>query len=372
MPVKCGTIMRWIEEWAPPFLAEDKDNIGLLVGSPEMEIQRILVTLEVTQEVVDEAVRKGAQMIVSHHPLFRDPLYRIRFDSYPASLVVRLIQHNIAVYAAHTNLDAAEGGINDILARRFGLTDVDFLVPTREERLYKMVVFVPSGYEEVVRGAMCSAGAGWIGKYSDCTFQTGGTGTFRPLAGASPFLGKVGELEKVSETRIETIVPEGKLESVVRAMMSTHPYEEVAYDIYPLKNRGKRFGLGRVGKLPRPQTLGEFAEELKHLLGQQTVRVVGQLDKTVSRVAICGGGAAVFLNQAVRAGADVYVTGDVRHHDALNALAQGIALIDAGHHGTERVIVPVLAGYLRDKATEESYDLLVEVSEVNTDPFQSL
>ncbi|MGB9793156.1 MAG: YqfO family protein, partial [Thermacetogeniaceae bacterium] len=216
------------------------------------------------------------------------------------------------------------------------------------------------------------AGAGWIGKYSECTFQLSGTGTFRPLVGTSPFIGKIGELERVSETRLETIVPESKVDVVVRAMLGSHPYEEVAYDLYPLKNPGKRFGFGRVGKLPQPMTLGSFAERVKESLGQKAVRVVGQLERMVSRVAVCGGSGAALLHQAIRSKADVYVTGDVRHHDALNALAQGIALIDAGHHGTERVIVSVIADYLKDKANEEGCALHVEVSEVNTDPFYIL
>lgn len=361
--------MKWVEEWAPPFLAEDKDNIGLLVGSPEMEVKKVLVTLEVTPEVVDEAVKKRAQMIVSHHPLFREPFYRIRLDTHPASSVVELIKNDIAVFAAHTNLDAAEGGVSEVLAERLGLTEIELLFPNREEKLYKIVVFVPSGYEDAVREAMCTAGAGWIGRYSECTFQVSGTGTFRPLAGTSPFIGKVGELEKVLETRLETIVPESKIDGVVRAMLGAHPYEEVAYDLYPLKNPGKRFGFGRVGKLPQPMTLRSFAERVKELLGQKAVRVVGRLERMVSRVAVCGGSAAALLPQAIRSKADVYVTGDIKHHEALNALAQGIALVDAGHHGTERVIVPVLADYLSNRAKEERCALQVEVSEINTDPF---
>lgn len=364
--------MRWIEEWAPPFLAEDKDNIGLLVGSPETEVQKVLVTLEVTPEVVDEAVEKRVQMIVSHHPLFREPFYRMRFDSYPASSVVKLIKNDIAVFAAHTNLDAAERGVSEALAERLGLTEVDLLFPNKEEKLYKLVVFVPSGYEDSVREAMCSAGAGCIGRYSDCTFQLSGTGTFRPLAGTSPFIGKIGELEKVLETRIETIVPESKIDAVVRAMLGAHPYEEVAYDLYPLKNQGKRLGFGRVGKLPQPMALCSFAERVKASLGQKAVRVVGDLERLVSRVAVCGGSGASLLPQALRWKADVYVTGDIKHHEALNALAQGIALIDAGHHGTERVIVPVMADYLSNRAKEERCVLQVGVSDVNTDPFHFL
>lgn len=364
--------MNWIEEWAPLALVEDWDNSGLLVGAPDAEVSKALVTLEITPEVAAEAIAEKVQLIVSHHPLLRDPLSQIRFDVYPASLIAKMIRHDIAVYAAHTNLDAAPGGINDLLAERLGLEDVGLLAPTREEKLFKLAVFVPLGYEDNVRQAMCAAGAGWIGAYSECTFQSSGTGTFRPLEGTNPFLGKIGALEKADESRIETIVPEDKLDQVVQEMCRAHPYEEVAYDLYPLRNRGKRQGLGRVGRLPAAQPLSVFAKKVKTALDLAQVRVTGLLDRPVSRAALCGGSAMAFLPQAVQAGADVYITGDVKHHDALHALAEGIALIDAGHHGTERVIVPVLTDYLKAQAEKENCDLQVLVSQVNTDPFRYL
>ncbi len=369
MPVKCEKLITWLEEWAPKFLAQEGDRTGLLIGSRSGVIEKVLVALEVTEEVVNEAVDVGVQLIVSHHPLFRDPLSSLPFDTFPTSLIARLVQAGIHLYVAHTNLDAAPGGVSDVLARRLGLAELELLLPTRIEKLYKVVVFVPQGYEDAVREAMCSRGAGWIGNYSECTFQTEGTGTFRPLPGSDPFLGRVGELEKAREFRLETIVPEEKLPRVLEAMLQAHPYEEVAYDVYPLWNQGRCYGFGRVGKLPEPIPLDRFAGEVKRLLGLKVVRVIGDPGRIVKKVALCGGSGMSLLARALKAGADVYLTGDVRHHEALEAKAHGIAVVDAGHHGTEWVVVPVLAGYLREKAEKEKVELEVLVSRVNTDPF---
>jgi dinuclear metal center YbgI/SA1388 family protein len=370
MPLKSQQIFDWIEEWAAPELAEKSDRTGLLVGSPFDEVQKVLVTLEVTGEVIEEAISENVQLIVSHHPLYRDPLPDLRSDLYPTSLIYRLIQNGIALYAAHTNLDAADGAINDILADRLGLVDIDLLCPSIEEKLYKVVVFVPKGYEDQVRQAICSQGAGWIGNYSDCTFQLEGTGTFRPLEGTTPFIGQSGELEKVPEYRIETIVPQKKLGNVLKKMIAAHPYEEVAYDIYPLRNQGATMGYGRVGKLPETMNFADFAQKVKDCLGLELVKISGDPQRSISKVALCGGSAMMFLDYAVKCGADVYITGDVKHHGALDALEQGIAVVDAGHYATEQVVVSVLADYIKEKAKKAEDELTVIVSQVKTDPFQ--
>jgi dinuclear metal center YbgI/SA1388 family protein len=383
VPVLCQTVIDWLEEWAPPMLAEDGDHIGLQVGSRETEITKALVTLDVTPEVIAEAVTEGAQLIVSHHPLIRDSLPSLDYDSWPAALVVRLVENGIHVYAAHTNLDAAAGGVNDLLAERLGLTGVRVMRPALQETLCKLVVFVPRGHEDEVRQAICRAGAGRVPStgcsgdgrcnYDECTFQCDGTGTFRPLPGADPFLGQVGELERADESRLETVVPESKLEAVIAAMLAAHPYEEAAYDLYRLRDRASSAsGLGRVGLLPEPLTLRAFAEQVRDALGLQALRLAGDPGRQVSRVALCGGSAMALLNRALKAGADVYVTGDVRHHDALNALARGIAVIDAGHHATEKAIVPAIAAYLTQKAAAAGKPLSVLVSGVNTDPLSFL
>ena len=373
MPVICKTVIDWLEEWAPPLLSEDWDHIGLQVGSPDTEIKKVLVTLEATPEVVAEAVRQRVQLIVSHHPLIWDPLVSLNYNDYPASLVVQLVESRIHFYAAHTNMDAAAGGINDILAERLGLTDLGAMRPAPQEKLYKLVIYIPRGHEDLVRQAICQAGAGWIGQYDECTFQAAGTGTFRPLPGTNPFLGQIGQLERTEEIRLETVVAATRLEAVIGAMLNAHPYEEVAYDLYHLQNRfvGKT-GLGRVGRLPEPKPLRAFAEQARKALGLPAVRMAGDPDQIISRVALCGGGGMSLLKWALRADADVYVTGDVRHHDAQNALGQGIAVIDAGHHATERVIAPAMAAYLTNKAAAAGELLEVVVSQVNTDPFSRL
>jgi dinuclear metal center YbgI/SA1388 family protein len=359
-----------LEEWAPPLLADDGDSIGLQVGSRGTEVEKVLVTLEVTPEVIAEAVKEKVQLIVSHHPLIRDPLARLDYDSFPASLAVRLVENRIHFYAAHTNMDAAAGGVNDLLTEQLGLAEVRVLRPAPQEKLYKLAVFIPRGHEEDVRQAICNAGAGWIGNYDECTFQVGGAGTFRPLPGTHPFLGRIGALERAEESRLETVVPETRLRAVIGAMLAAHPYEEVAYDLYPLKNKAPgKVGLGRIGRLPDPKPLRVFAEQVGDALGLQALRLVGDSGRPISVVALCGGAAMSLLKRALEAGADVYITGDVKHHDALNALGQGIAVIDAGHHATEKIIVPAMAKYLAEKAALAGERLEILTSRINTDPF---
>jgi dinuclear metal center YbgI/SA1388 family protein len=354
-------------------LAEDGDNIGLQVGSLSTGIEKVLVTLEATTEVISEAVKEKAQLIVSHHPLIRDPLTRIDYDSFPASLAVRLIENRVHLFAVHTNMDAAAGGVNDLLAEQLGLAGVSVLRPAPQEKLYKLVVFIPRGHEDGVRQAICNAGAGWIGNYDECTFQANGMGTFRPLPGTNPFLGRIGALEQAEESRLETVVPETRLKAVVRAMLAAHPYEEVAYDLYRIKHRApSKAGLGRSGRLPDPMPLRAFADQIRDALGLQVVRLVGDPERLVSVVALCGGGGMSLLKRAIEAGADVYVTGDVKHHDALNALGQGIAIVDAGHHATEKIIVPAIAEYLTKKAAMAGEQLQILISRINTDPFLSV
>ncbi len=372
MGVKCREVVAWLEELAPPFLAQEGDLVGLLVGDPEEEVEKLLVTLEVTPEVVAEARATGAKLLVSHHPPERKPPFPLRADLFPGDLFYELARFGIGLFVAHTNLDAAPGGVGDVLVRRLGLREVAVLCVTYEERLFKVVVFVPRGFEEKVREAMCAAGAGFLGKYRDCTFQAPGTGTFRPLPGASPFLGRIGELERVEEVRLETVVPEQKLGAVLRALAEAHPYEEVAYDVYPLRNPGVKYGLGRVGMLAEPRPLGVFAEGVRELLGVREVRVAGDLERAVARVAVCPGSGMGLLEQAVAAGAEVYLTGDVRHHEALEALRRGLSIIDAGHHATERLIVPVVADYLRRRAEAAGKSLVVTTSRVDTNPFKIL
>jgi dinuclear metal center YbgI/SA1388 family protein len=369
MPVTCADIIRVIEALAPPHMAESWDNVGLLLGDPRADIKRVLLALDVNLDVAQEAERKGASLIVTHHPLFLKPLPDIRTDRPAGALVAYLIKNDLAVYTAHTNLDSAAGGVNTVLAERLGLSGLGVLHVTGRERCVKLAVFVPVFHADAVRDAICLADAGWIGNYSHCTFQARGTGTFLPLEGTRPYTGKHGELSRVDEARLETIVPASKLKAVLQAMLKAHPYEEPAYDLYPLENEGTPFGHGRVGDLPEPVSFGDFAGQVKEALDLDKVILGGPLSEMVRRVAVCGGSGADLYPRALGAGADVLVTGDVKYHTAQDMLAAGLKFIDAGHGGTERVVLPALRDYLAEQCPARGIQVEFLLSETDTEPF---
>lgn len=372
MQLSAQTLIRYLEELAPKRLAFDWDNVGLQLGNPQNSVKKIMVSLDVDEAVLDEAIAMGADFIVTHHPFIFRPLSTLRTDLPLGKLIARAVVEKISIYAAHTNLDVAAGGVNDALAERLQLTDVAVLRPSGSESLEKITVFVPAGQEDGVRDAMVAAGAGWVGNYSHCTFQTSGTGTFMPREGTKPFLGQQGKLERVNEVRLETIYPVHLRNRVVRAMSKAHPYEEVAYDIYPLANEGKPYGLGRVGRLKEPITLENFCTFVKEKLMVSSLRVSGDLKRTIKKVAVCGGAGGDLIHTASFAGADVLVTGDFKYHEAQDANALGLAVIDAGHDATERVIVPALCTYLRNKLTVDGYDVDVLASTSETVPWQAI
>lgn len=344
--ISCQTIVQLMEKLAPRKLAMDWDNPGLAVGDFSKDISKILLTLTVTEEAIEYAKTNGFDMIISHHPLFFRPVKALRQDLPLGKIVYTAIKHDITIYSSHTNMDIAEGGVNDVLAKVLELTDVRVLQETHEDQLKKIVVFVPKDYQDVVRQAMGDAGAGHIGNYSHCSFNAHGFGTFKPLEGTKPFIGNQGELERVEEVRLETIVLESQLKRVINSMIKSHPYEEVAFDIYPVENTGKVLGLGRLGYLENPLTLKDFCSLVKKKLDVEHLRIVGDLDKTISKVALCGGAGSDLINRASFLGADVLLTGDIKYHEALDAKALGIALIDAGHFSTENLVLPVLETYL--------------------------
>lgn len=370
MSVKCQVIIDAMERLAPKYLAESWDNVGLLLGSPAQKITKLLITLDVTKAVATQAVQDGIDMIITHHPILFKAVNNIRTDLPQGQILVSLLKANIAVYAAHTNLDIATGGVNDILASKLNLQDPEPLVVSYTEKLCKLVVFVPNNHMEVVRRAISEAGAGHVGNYSHCTFSSNGTGSFLPLDGTQPFIGSNGVVEYVEETRLETIVPEKISRRVLKAMLKVHPYEEVAYDLYQLINSGHSLGLGRVGKLIAPMPLAEFIAQVKMALGIEYVNVAGPQDKIVKKVAVCGGSGASFINKAVFAGADVFITGDVKYHEAQDALAAGIVVIDAGHFATEQPVVSYVTEYLTSCATKDKWAVDICIDTVNKDVFR--
>ncbi len=336
-----------LDELAPSALAYEWDRCGLAIGDPEWDVNRILVALTVTPEAAAAARKQRVQMIVSHHPPIWEPLTALRFDEPHARMCLDLAQARIACYAAHTNLDVAPGGVNDVLA--------DALSLVRRTRLFveqgaqvKLVTFVPAAHLAAVREALCEAGAGLIGDYSHCTFNTPGTGTFLPSEHANPFSGERLALHEEKECRLETIVPRSRIRSVVKALQRAHPYEEVAYDVTRLENRDRNIGLGVRGELPDTVTLGEFAQRLCTALDVSHVRVVGDPARPIRNVAVIGGSGSNRIGE-IPHGIDALVTGDVSYHNALKAQENGLAVIDAGHVATERLILPILARYLKKR-----------------------
>ncbi len=366
MSISGQDVMRVMESYAPKRFAWAKDRIGLQVGRPDAEVKGILVSLDVTEEVVDEAIAKGANWIIAHHAVIFHPLAQLRTDQPAGRLMAKLLKHDLQVFIAHTNLDAAEGGVNDVLAEKIGLTQTKVLIKEGAEKLKKLVVFVPVDHHERVLQAMGKAGAGWIGNYSHCTFNLTGTGTFLPQEGSNPFIGQQGKLERVEEIRLETLVTESNQQQVIQAMLSAHPYEEVAYDLYPLEIRGEEWGYGKIGSLPAPLSLGEFAKKVKEAYQLSGLRIVGDPATLVRRVALLGGSGARYYLDAKRQGADVYITGDIDFHTAQDALAAGICLIDPGHH-VEHLVVERVCEVLRQNLGQA---IPIFPSETDTNPFQ--
>ncbi len=354
-------IIRMLEEIAPPKYAQPDDTIGLQAGDPDQDVKNILVTVDITPEVVSEAIRRKADLIVSHHPVINSRagfLSSVRADVYPQSLIYKLVHAGTALYVMHTNYDAADGGINDVLAEILGVVDTKRLLPTYTDKMFKLVTFVPEEASEAVRVAVADAGAGEIGNYSDCSFQTEGIGSFKPLVGADPHIGTVGELEQTPEVRLEVIVPEDHLHDVISAMIGAHPYEEPAYDVHLLWNQGEVHGIGVYGRLKSPTTFGAFCAMVCEKLHVPDPRTSGDPNSAVKTVAILGGGGSGRIDLAHSKGADVYVTGDVGHHQFLLAKALGINVLDATHFWTERPGMISLA----DKLTELLEDDGIKVS----------
>lgn len=357
-------VVRVMNEFAPPGLAMDGDKIGMQVGRTDKPVKRVLVALDAYPAVVDEAVQIGADMLVTHHAMLFRPLQMIDTSTVRGHAIAQAMVADLAVFNAHTNLDIADGGVNDVLSDLLGLQDVEVLDRTRNEQLRKLVVFVPRDSHAKVLDAVCAAGAGHIGAYSHCTFNTPGTGTFLPGEGTNPYIGEAGKLEHADEVRLETIVPEQLVEQVVRAMLTAHPYEEVAYDLYPLELMGKASGIGRVGNLESVTSLEQFAHHVRTVLGLTHIRFSGPKDRPIQRVAVLGGSGGRYAGAAMRKQADVLVTSDCDHHTVAEALHDGLSIIDATHAALEVPVLEHVATRIR-----EALGVEVLVTSALEDPF---
>ncbi|PYE47432.1 Nif3-like dinuclear metal center hexameric protein [Paenibacillus barcinonensis] len=371
MLAKGQTVIQLMERLAPKHLAVPDDRIGLQLGSLQKEITHVLVALDVTDEVVEEAIRIGANLIIAHHAIMFRPVKSLSTDTPMGKLYEKLIKNDIAVYIAHTNLDVAEGGINDWMAEALGIESKESLEDVHTDQLYKLAVFVPRTHHEQVLQAILEAGAGSIGQYSKCSFNTEGTGTFVPGEGTQPFIGAQGHMERVEEMRIETLVPQSLRSKVIQAMLKAHPYEEVAYDLYAVDLKGRTLGLGRLGPLTEPKTLAELAQVVKAQFNVPQVRVVGDLNKKIKKAAVLGGSGSRYVLTARFKGADVIVTGDIDYHTAHDALMAGMCIIDPGHN-IEKIMKPKTADWLRAQLSDQRYETKVTASGVDTEVFRFL
>ncbi|WP_168119288.1 Nif3-like dinuclear metal center hexameric protein [Paenibacillus sp. HB172176] len=364
------TLIQYMEQLAPKHYAVENDKIGLQLGMLNKPISKALIALDVTEEVVDEAIAAGAELIIAHHAIIYRPITKLDTSTPAGKLYEKLIKADIAVYISHTNLDVADGGINDWLADQIGIGAENriCLEEVHTDSLYKLVVFVPETHSEQVMEAIWRTGAGHFGNYSCCSFNSKGTGLFKPEEGTNPFIGEQGKLERVNEIRIETLVPNSLHRRTVAAMLKAHPYEEVAYDLYPVDLKGRTFGLGRAGKLESPATLGELAARLKTAFDVPMLRVVGPQDRMIRKAAVLGGSGSRYVRHAMFAGADVLVTGDIDYHTAHDALAAGMTIIDAGHN-IEKIMKSKVAEYLTGQCAKSKYTTEILSSQLDTEPF---
>ncbi len=334
----CNEIIEHIEAWAPKGIAWDRDNVGLQVGSPKNKVKNILLCLDLTDEVIDDAIKKKCNLIISHHPLLFRPLKRLDFERDKNSkLVQKLIQNDISLYSFHTNLDFTKDGVSFQLAKKLRLKNINFLQNLKANQ-YKLSMFVPPANLNAVAGAIFNAGGGIIGEYSNCSFSSIGTGSFTGSAGSSPYLGEKGKFERVEEVKIEVVVNKWSFNKVMEAVREVHPYEEIAYHQIALENDNVNYGAGAVGELEKPVPVKEFLNFVANHLKIKNLRYTPGAKKRIKKVAVCGGSGGEFIVDAIKSSADAYVTADLKYH-TFQDYQNKILLIDAGHYETE---IPVM------------------------------
>ena len=364
--MKIKEIISCLEEFAPPVYQESYDNAGLIVGDPGMDVNAVILCLDSTEEVVEEAVRKGAGLIIAHHPIIFSGLKKISHSDYIGRTIIRAIQNNIAIYAIHTNLDHVKGGVNGKIASLLGLRNLEILSP-KKNLLRKLVTYVPAAEAEKVRQAIFAAGAGQIGRYDLCSFSMEGTGTFRAGSGASPTVGKEGEYHKEAESRIEVIYNGMKEKALVQALKKAHPYEEVAYDCFALENEHTGVGAGMTGELEKEMEEKDFLQLVKKMFSVPCIRHTAFLKRKVKKVAVCGGSGSFLLKDAIASGSDVFITSDYKYHQFFDATGK-ILLADIGHYESEQFTKDLLFEVIREKFPT----FAVHLSETNTNPVNYL
>ncbi|GAB3694584.1 Nif3-like dinuclear metal center hexameric protein [Spirosoma flavus] len=360
--VQIRQLTAYLEAFAPLAYQESYDNAGLIIGDPNDEIKGVLISLDATEAVVDEAIAKGCNVVVAHHPIVFKGLKKLNGKTYVERTIIKAIRNNVAIYAAHTNLDNVAGGVNFKIAEKLKLQNIRILAP-KTQVLSKLVTFVPVADTQRVLDALYATGAGQIGDYKNCSFRVNGTGTYQPSEGANPVIGEVGEYHEEPENRIEVIIPTYQQNNVLTALRKAHPYEEVAYYLTTLDNQNQEVGSGAVGELAEPMESNQWLSYLKESMRLNLIRHTDLPDRPIKRVAVCGGVGSFLLPDAIRAGADIFVTADYKYHEFFDADGR-ICICDIGHYESEVFTKELFYQHLAKKFTT----FAVILSETDTNP----
>lgn len=364
--MKIKEITSFLESWAPRSLQETYDNSGLIMGDPSDEVKSALITLDVTEAVVDEAVQSGCDLIIAHHPLIFRGIKQIGRQHWIDKCIRKAIRNDIAIYAIHTNLDNINTGVNRRIAEKIGMVDLRVLSP-KPATLSKLSVFVPSQNKEELMNGLFNAGAGNVGNYDRCSFQSEGTGTFRGNESSNPSIGVQGKDERVEETRIEVLAPKHLENQILRAMKEHHPYEEVAYYLSELKNVNQEIGAGLIGSLEKETSANEFLAHLKHAMNVDTIKHTSVTSAKVRKIAVCGGSGSFLLPKAIQFGADMFISADFKYHDYFEANGE-ITIVDIGHYESEVYTKDLL----HDELTKTFTKFAFRLSKVDTNPIKYL
>jgi dinuclear metal center YbgI/SA1388 family protein len=362
--MKLATIISSLEQLAPSAFQESYDNASLLVGHPDMDITGVLCTLDTLEDVVDEAIKRKCNLIVSHHPIIFKGLKSITGKNYVERTVIKAIKNNIAIYAIHTNLDNVRYGVNNKIALKLELTNLKILAP-KGNLLSKLVTYVPYKQSINLRQSLFEAGAGKISNYDMCSFNIDGIGTFRPNESAKPFIGNRGEITEQAEIRIEVLFENHLQANILKALRKAHPYEEIAYDILPISNEHNWVGSGMIGYLKKPMQQAEFLQFLKEKMNTDCIRYTGNYTKAIEKIALCGGSGSFLLQHAIRTKADCYISADFKYHEFFDA-ENNILIADIGHYESEQFTIELLVDYLQKNFPT----FAIHFSEINTNPIK--
>ncbi len=360
--MKIKEIISCLESFAPLSYQESYDNSGLITGDPGQSVESVLLSIDVTEDVIDEAISLGSGMIISHHPILFSAIKKLTGEHYVERCIIKAIRNDIALYAMHTNADSVREGVNRIICRKIGLENTRILLP-RQEELRKLVFFVPPDHAQKVREKIFEAGAGVIGNYDQCSFNLPGEGTFRASEETDPYVGEKGELHTEKEIRVETIFPKHRQSAVIEALLGAHPYEEVAYDLYPLDNQYYDAGMGMIGQLPEPVDEKYFLKQIKNKFSSRIIRHSRLLKRKIQTVAVCGGSGSSLLKEAIRQEADIFLTADLKYHQFFDADGK-IVFADIGHYESEQFT----AELFHDILLKNFPNFAVHFSKVNTNP----